>query len=166
MRRDLVVASQDREFVTDARPSVLLNGSMKNTLAREFQEHFPEFASLLDALLEAEKEYYNYPSPDAWIETHGFYPRDPGELTYDHLTRGHFTEAIDAIANIFGPCVISREACFRQIGVYPGQGPDLDEMRVELGKLRDPKPRLVIGEDGRGHENHSSALGSGPSSRA
>jgi hypothetical protein len=110
---------------------------MLNPLAREFQTHHPHFASLLDALLNAEKELYNYPSPEDWIVTHGFYPRDPAELTCDHLSRGHFTEAIEALAGIFGPCEISREACFRQIGVYPGQGPDLNELRAELSRLQE-----------------------------
>ncbi len=91
---------------------------------------------LLDELLSSEKRLYNYPSPDDQIETYGFYPRDPAELTYMHLTRGHFTEAVEALARIFGPCKVSREACFLQAGFYPGEGPDLEELRAKLGEMR------------------------------
>jgi len=109
---------------------------MRSELAREFQHNNPEFAALFDELLSSEKALYNYPSANDWIETYGFYPRDPAELTYYHLSRGHFSEAIQALAGIFGPCCLSREACFLQVGMYPGQGPDLDAMRTELNRLQ------------------------------
>ena len=109
---------------------------MKSELAREFQHNNVEFADLFDELLSAEKELNHYPSPQDWIQTHGFYPRDPGELTYLHLSRGHFTEAVEALAGIFGPCRYSREACFLQAGFYPGQGPDMEAMRAQLFRVR------------------------------
>lgn len=109
---------------------------MKSELAREFEHNNVEFATLFDELLSAEKELNHYPSPQDWIQTHGFYPRDPGELTYLHLSRGHFTEAVEALAGIFGPCRYSREACFLQAGFYPGQGPDMEAMRAQLFRVR------------------------------
>lgn len=109
---------------------------MNSGLAREFQHSHAEFAALFDELLSAEKQLHHYPSPQHRIQTYDFYPRDPADLTYEHLTRGHFTEAVAALEGIFGPCTFSREACFLQAGFYPNRGPDLEAMRAELSRLR------------------------------
>lgn len=109
---------------------------MESKLALEFQTNNPEFAVLFDQLLSAEKQRYNYPSPGQRIETYDFYPEDPAELTYEHLGRGHFTEAVQVLDQIFGPCHLSREACYLQAGFYPGRGPDIQAMRLDLLRLQ------------------------------
>jgi hypothetical protein len=86
---------------------------LKYKLSQEIAVHQPEYATMLDQLLQLEVARYGE------VRGHSdYFPASPVDLTLDHFFRGHFTEVIDAIDRLFACYPESQEAVYRLLGVY------------------------------------------------
>ena len=117
-----------------------------NQIAKEIAEIDPKYGRLLDEILDLEKKLHKTSN-------------NPGALTIHDFVGGHFTEAVCHLEGTFGPCVESREACFRFLGFYIGKGAfPLPELEATVKRLQS---RLV----GRAVEEMEAYLASGRTGR-